>query len=88
MYNIVLSSQVQKFFKNINPKIRDNIILKIENLSENPFPYGCKRIVNRKEKLFRIRIGDFRVLYMVNDDLTEIFISKIDKRSKVYNFLK
>jgi mRNA interferase RelE/StbE len=60
------------------------LINKIEELAENPFPPGVKRIFGREEKLFRIRFGDYRILYEIFPDKRVILIVNIDKRSKVY----
>jgi len=43
-----------------------------------------KRIVNRKEKIFRIRVGDYRIQYSVIYEKNLLFISDIDKRSRAY----
>ena len=84
MFKITLSSLSQKFLKKCGKELYERIINKIENLSHNPFPPDCKRIAGRAEKVFRVRVGDYRILYVVYDDKKEILISDIDKRSRVY----
>ena len=84
MFKITLSSLSQKFLKKCGKQLYERIINKIENLSQNPFPSDCKRIAGRAEKVFRVRVGDYRILYVVYDDKKEILISDIDKRSRVY----
>ena len=43
----------------------DRIIKKLETLKANPFPSDVKRVVGRKEKAFRVRVGKYRILYVV-----------------------
>ncbi|MBW2969177.1 type II toxin-antitoxin system RelE/ParE family toxin [Candidatus Woesearchaeota archaeon] len=84
MFNIELSPQSKKFLRKINKNISKRIIIKIEKLSKDPFPSDVKRIINRKEKIFRVRIGEYRILYIINYDNNLIYISDIDKREKIY----
>ncbi len=58
---------------------------KIRVLGSDPFPSDSKRVVGRKEKVFRIRVGDYRVEYLVDYDINEVLIADIDKRERVYH---
>jgi mRNA-degrading endonuclease RelE of RelBE toxin-antitoxin system len=53
-------------------------------LGLNPYPADSKRIVNTEEKVFRIRLGKYRIQYQVKYDTNIILISKIGKRDKFY----
>jgi len=83
-FEIQLSSRAYKFFKKIPRDVYIRLINEIEGLAENPFPPGVKRILGREEKLFRIRVGDYRILYEIFPDRMVILIVNIDKRSRVY----
>ena len=54
-------------------------ILALEN---NPFPPGCKKLKNRDG--FRIRVGDYRVLFLADAKLKKIVIGSIGHRREVY----
>ncbi len=56
----------------------------IKKLSVDPFPSDAKRVVGKKEKVFRVRVVDYRILYVVFHDKNEILISEIDKRGRAY----
>ena len=84
MLNIEFSSKSHKFLEKIDSTTWNRLIKKIEGLQEDPFPSDSKRIIGRKEKVFRIRVGEYRILYVVFFDKNLLFISKIDKRSRVY----
>jgi mRNA interferase RelE/StbE len=84
MLDLQFSSQARKFLKKLDGKNWDRIMGKIEDLRKNPFPHKVKRVEGRKEKTFRIRVGDYRILYVVLRDRNLLFISKIEKRPRAY----
>lgn len=84
MFNIEFSSHAKRFLKKIDKQLAGRIIEKIEKLSVEPFPSDVKRVVNKKEKIFRIRVGDYRIQYTVHYERNLVFISDIDKRPRAY----
>lgn len=84
MYLIRFSSQSYNFLNDITHKSRSRIFAKIEKLKENPVPRGAIRIKGTKEEIFRIRVGDYRILYEVDTEVKIIGIIKIGKRSNIY----
>ena len=83
-FEIELSSRAYRFLKNIDKTIYNRIIKKLDGLSEDPFPPDAKRVTGRKEKAFRVRVGDYRILYAVYFNKETILILNIDKRPKAY----
>ncbi len=84
MYEVHLSQKADKFLNKC--KDAERILSKLKNLSDNPVPSDAKFIVrNKRDKVFRIRIGNFRALYKVKENQKIVLISKIDKRPKVYH---
>ena len=65
-------------------KTRRRIFSKIDKLKDNPIPHGSIKLRGTKEDVFRIRIGDYRILYEVANGVEIIGIIKIGKRSNVY----
>ena len=82
MFKLKLDSKAEKFVKKCDRILLDRINKKLESLKFTPFPFDCKRVENREDKMFRIRIGDYRIIYSVTEDT--IFIINIDKRSNAY----
>ncbi|MFH0876384.1 MAG: type II toxin-antitoxin system RelE/ParE family toxin [archaeon] len=72
-------------FAKFSVELAKRLISKIEMLSLNPFPSDSKRVINRKEKVFRMRVGDYRIQYIVLDENNLLFITDIDKRENAYN---
>jgi len=83
MLKVRFSTKSLKFLKTVEKKTSSRLVKKIKKLAEEPFPNDCKRLVNVKGKIFRVRVGKYRIQYEIlgND---ELFISKIDKRSRIY----
>ena len=81
---IEFKNQAFKFLEKIDKETITRIIKRIELLKTYPFSHDTKRVVGHKEKVFRIRIGEYRVLYRANYKDNKIIIVNIDKRSRVY----
>ena len=84
MFSVEFGSATKKFLKGTEKKTVERIIEKIEKLRIEPFPSDVKRVVGKKDKIFRVRVGDYRIQYSVFYDKNIIFISDIDKRERVY----
>lgn len=85
MFSVEFGSDAKKFLKKSEKKITERVISRIKKLRMEPFPSGVKRVVGKKDKIFRVRVGDFRIQYSVFYEGNLLFISDIDKRSKAYN---
>ena len=86
MYAIELSQSAQKFLDKLDNTIKNRIEQTLKRLENNLVPSDIKFIGRLEgDKIFRYRIGDFRVLYMLNESTQTILITKIDKRSRVYD---
>ena len=84
MFAANYSNQAKKFLKKADKILAKRLIEKIEELRNIPIIHDTKAIEGYKEKLFRVRVGDYRILYEVDYSSNKIGIVKIDKRSKVY----
>lgn len=64
-------------------KDRQRIVARIEALSENPRPSGVEKLSGTSEK-YRVRQGDFRIVYEIQDDLLIVTVIRIADRKDVY----
>jgi len=85
MLEVGYSNQTSKFLKKIDKVLLKRLLEKIEELKERPFLHDTKIIKGYEEKIYRVRIGDYRILYEVDHKNNTLGIVKIDKRSKVYD---
>lgn len=83
MYQIEFSKKAQKQFKVLPKSTQNRLIAKINLLSENPRPVDCKKLKGVKD-LFRLRVGDYRVVYTIEDEYLLILIVEVGHRREVY----
>ena len=84
MLDVSYSNRSKRFLKKADKVLVKRIIEKIEKLREDPIIHDTKTVEGSKS-LFRIRVGDYRVLYEVDYRNNLIGIVKIDKRPRVYD---
>lgn len=60
------------------------VVAAINSLAENPFPHGSLKLEGTKEKLYRIRKGNYRIIYSVEHNIITVTILKIAHRKDVY----
>lgn len=85
MYSVEISQKAWDFLEKVDKNISERIIEKLKKLEENPVPSDSKFICREdNDKIFRIRIGDYRALYKLKDEKKIVLITKIDKRPRVY----
>jgi mRNA interferase RelE/StbE len=82
-YRIEWRSSTKKDLKKIPSEHRMRIIDAVERLAKNPFPAGSEKL-SGSDRTFRIRVGDFRVVYEVYKSLTLIIILRARHRKEVY----
>jgi len=85
-YEIVYTASALKELTDLPAADIKKIKLAIESLSKNPFPPGCLKLEGTKEKLYRIRKGNYRVIYFVQNATIIITILKIAHRKDAYKF--
>jgi len=64
-YSIIVSRRVEKEIIKLPAQIIKSISKAIDNLADNPRPSGSKKIKGTDENLWRVRVGDYRVIYSI-----------------------
>ncbi len=82
-YQVEISKGALKQLRKLSPELQERIQVKINNLATEPRPDGVKKLKNR-ENGYRIRIGDYRVIYDIFDDILLIVIVRIGHRGNIY----
>lgn len=82
MYAIRLLPKATKELDHFSKEIFNQIKEEIERLCENPRPFGCLKL--RAEEGYRIRVGDYRILYRIDDQAKNVFIYRIKHRKDAY----
>jgi mRNA interferase RelE/StbE len=82
-YRIVISSTAEKALKKIPKKDLTKIVESIRVLAINPFPEGCRKLAG-EEGTYRIRQGNYRIIYEIEGSKLRILILKIGHRKDIY----
>ncbi len=84
MYLITFKRSAEKEIQKLPNQIIKRLSVAIDGLSSNPRPSGCKKLEGQKESLWRIRIGEYRVIYSIEDTIKIIEIRRVGHRKDVY----
>lgn len=82
LYSLRIKRSAEKELRRIPKADLRRIVQKIDSLATDPRPTGCEKLFG--ENVYRIRQGDYRILYTVEDDERVVEIIKVGHRREVY----
>lgn len=82
-YTVTLSRSAQKEIRGLDKPILNRVLPEIRELANTPRPTGCRKLIG-EEDLWRIRVGDYRVLYFIDDSARAVDVIAVRHRSKAY----
>jgi len=83
VYEVYLEHAAERDLKRLAAENFHRIIPSIEALGENPRPAGCRKLSGSKSD-WRIRVGDYRVLYEIDDEEKAVRVMRVRHRREVY----
>ena len=83
-YTLVITPSAQKELDRIDDTIFDRIDGKILALAEDPRPHGCRKLRGYRNQ-WRIRVGDWRVIYVIDDARALVTVTRVAHRREVYD---
>ncbi len=81
-YNVAIKRSAAKEIEELPRDARRRVVTAIGTLAQNPRPPGCEKL-SAMEK-YRIRVGDYRVVYGIDDELVTVVVVKVGHRRDVY----
>ncbi len=81
-YTVEIERDAQKQLAKINNPLAAAIKQKLLSLENDPRPPGCKKLVGLDG--WRIRIGDYRIIYIIEDNILRVLVIDIDHRKQIY----
>lgn len=81
-YSIEITRKAQKALSRIPDDYQDRIISTIHGLADEPFPPGTKKLSGREA--WRIRVGVYRIIYEVHQDVLSILVVLVGHRNDIY----
>jgi len=82
-YTVEIKPSARKELEALPNQILARVIAKIEALADNPRPAGCKKLKGFKDQ-WRIRVCDWRFVYIINDTARLVSVTRIAHRREVY----
>jgi mRNA interferase RelE/StbE len=82
-YSIDFEPAALRQFKRLNRDVQARLTPKIRTLAENPRPRDAKKLQGY-ENTYRIRVGDYRVIYEVHDNILLVLVVKVGPRRDIY----
>ena len=82
VYSILLKDSVRKDLDSISGNDLRRIIDRIGSLAENPRPVGCEKLSGQER--YRIRQGNYRIIYSIQDTELTVWVVKVGHRKEVY----
>ena len=83
MYDVLIERTAERDIKSLPTALFDRILPRIKALADNPRPTGCHKLTGSKND-WRIRIGDYRVVYEIDDPRKQVKIFRVRHRREVY----
>jgi len=84
MYSLVISSRAERELKWFDRPTKNRIVTAALRLADDPRPHGCLK-VKTGENLWRIRVGDWRIGYQIDDQEQTVTIVTIGHRREFYD---
>jgi mRNA interferase RelE/StbE len=82
-YQIEFTKGVIKQLKKLPANIKERIEIKVQELAIEPRPNGVKKLQG-DDNSYRVRVGDYRVIYEIQDDILLVTVIRVGHRSEVY----
>jgi mRNA interferase RelE/StbE len=83
-YSVDIAPPARRDLKRISGETLRRIEAAIDGLADNPRPPGVKKLAGDSEDLYRIRVGDYRVVYQIQDDRLIVLVVRVGHRRDVY----
>ncbi len=82
-YQVVVSKPAAKEIEKLSADVVQRVIPQVAALADDPRPAGCKKLKGGKN-LYRIHVGDYRIVYSVEDAVLVVDVRRVAHRRDVY----
>ena len=82
-YSVELKPSARKELERLPGRVIERIFPRLEALEDEPRPAGCKKLKGGRDK-WRIRVGDYRVVYTIDDVKLRVSVTRVRHRGEVY----
>ena len=82
-WEILLHRRVERVLRRLPQQLLQRIDRHIRSLAQDPRPPGCKKLVGY-DNLYRVRVGDWRISYAIEEDQRVVLVVEVEHRSRAY----
>jgi mRNA interferase RelE/StbE len=83
-YRVTMKASAEKEFIGLPDSVTGRILPKIKALAMDPLPHGSIKLKGSRDS-WRVRVGSYRVIYMVDDEAKKVYVTRIAHRREVYD---
>ena len=83
-YSVELKPSARKELESLPDTVLTRVVRKMEALANDPRPGGCKKLRGYKDQ-WRVRVGDWRIVYIIDDSARLVSVTRIAHRREVYD---
>ena len=81
-YKIEIKKSATKEIEKLPKNVLKRVIEKIQSLGTEPRPHGCKKLT--ADEKYRVRVGNYRILYRIEDEVLVVIVVKVGHRKEIY----
>lgn len=82
-YTVLISPRARRDIRKQSSEVQRQIISRLEGLERDPRPSGVRKL-SGEENLYRIRMGNYRILYQVRDQVLIVLVVGVGDRKEIY----
>ena len=82
-YRVILDARAQRDIRRLPAEVQARTLRAAYALAENPRPPGCLKLHGRGDQ-YRIRVGNYRIIYEIEDDILVVVVVEVGPRDSVY----
>ncbi len=83
LYRIEFKPSAARRLGKLPEQVQKRIAIKVNALANNPRPPGVEKL-SGVESLYRIRVGDYRIIYEIQDEVLVVLVVKVGHRGEIY----
>ena len=83
-YSVRISPAASREIRKLDRPVQKRIIDKLDELERDPRPNGIEKLSGSDEPRYRVRVGDYRIIYRIDDKILTVLVLKIGDRKEIY----
>lgn len=86
-YRVEFAPKAARQFRALDKGLQTRLVRRIDGLAANPRPQGVKKLAG-EDDLYRLRVGDYRILYQIQEQRLIVLVVGVGHRSEIYRELR